>query len=85
MHLTFKEHTVLGAWSIEVRRDGVVLGRIRRRPDTGAYRYFHGAINELTPIDEDPDLDALKRRIEANAGSVLGRVPRRSGPSRSRY
>jgi hypothetical protein len=67
MNLEFIEKNTLGGgWSLEVRRSAILLGHIRRRPDTGAYRYFRGPHNELTPCYENTDLEALKDRIKTH-------------------
>lgn len=67
MPMEFREKQTLGGgWSLEVRQPGVLLGHIRKRPDTGAYRYFRGPHNELTATYEDVDLEALKRQVAAN-------------------
>ena len=66
--LKFIEKSTLGGgWSVEVRRSGILLGHIRRRPDTGAYRYFRGPHNELTASAEEHDLETLKRRLMTEA------------------
>ncbi len=67
MTIDFKEKETLGGgWSLEVRRSGILLGHIRQRPDTGAYRYFRGPHNELTPSYENADLEALKEQVTDN-------------------
>jgi hypothetical protein len=55
-----------GSFSIDVLNHGMLAGHIRKRPDTGASRYYRGVHNELTPADEDRDLEALKRRVKQN-------------------
>ncbi len=64
MSLDFKERHILGRPSyIEVRKGQVLIGTIGQ--SAGEYRYYRGEHNELTPSFSDPDLEALKRRIEA--------------------
>ena len=67
MAIEFKENSTLGdGWSLEVKRGISLLGHIRRRPDTGTFRYFRGPHNELSPSYENADLDALKAQIANN-------------------
>ena len=69
MEIEFVEKSTLGLpWYLEVRRQGVVLGRVLRRPDTGAYRYYIGTENQLNHEYEDPDLDNLKRQVARKPG-----------------
>ena len=64
MTIDFVERETLGsAWSIEVHQSGVIIGHIRRSSSSGAFRYFRGAHNELTPSHEENDLEILKRCI----------------------
>jgi hypothetical protein len=63
----FTRRDTLGAgFSIEVRNLGILVGHIRKRPDAGAFRYYRGPSNELTPTYEGRDLEALKRRVKEN-------------------
>jgi hypothetical protein len=63
----FTRPDTLGAgFSVEVRNLGVVVHHIRKRPDTGVFRYYRGEHNELTPTYENGDLEALKRRVQEN-------------------
>ena len=62
-----EKSTLGGGWSLEVKRSGVLVGHVRRRPDTGAYRYFRGPHNQLTASLEERDLETLKRRLIAKA------------------
>lgn len=67
MSVTFKEKCTLGGgWSLEVSTADILRGHIRRRPDTGAYRYFRGPVNELNHAFEDADLDRLKVQVSSN-------------------
>jgi hypothetical protein len=61
-----RQDTLGGGFSIQVVNHGMLAGHIRKRPDTGAFRYYRGVHNELTPADEDQDLEALKRRVRQN-------------------
>jgi len=57
-------------FGIEVIRRGFVVGHIGKRPDTGAFRYWRGWRGDKAPLGspvyEDRDLEALKRKIRAN-------------------
>jgi len=67
MTIEFKEKNTLGGgWSLEVKRGPSLLGHIRRRPDTGTFRYFRGSQNQLTPSYENADLEALKAQVANN-------------------
>lgn len=67
MAIEFKETSTLGdGWSLEVKHALSLLGHLRRRPDTGAFHYFRGPYNELSPSYENADLDALKAQIKNN-------------------
>ena len=51
MMVEFKRRDTLGGGlSIEVRNDGLIVGHIRKRPDTGAFRYFRGESNDLSAV-----------------------------------
>jgi hypothetical protein len=64
----YQERVTLGrGWSLEVLRRGIVIGYIGRNPMSGEYRYYKGIHNELTPTFCDDDLEALKKKIAANA------------------
>jgi hypothetical protein len=68
--IKYKEKQTLGgAWSLEVMSGWRLIGHIRKNASTGAYSYFDGPRNELTPAMEDWDLDALKRKVAARLGS----------------
>ena len=58
-----KYHTMGMAFRIDVLSDGVFAGHIRRRLATAVFRYYRGGQNEQTPVLEDHDLEALKRRV----------------------
>lgn len=67
MTVEFEEKQTLGGgWSIEVRSNHVLLGHIRRRPDTGAFRYYRGAHNDLTATYESDSVEEVKRQVAAN-------------------
>lgn len=56
-----------GAFGVEVIRDGLFVGHIGRRLETGAFRYWRGRTALLgTPVYEDHNLEELKRMILAN-------------------
>ena len=65
--MKFEEKTMLGRGSfIEVSRQNIRLGYIRRRPDTGAYCYFRGTNNVVNSTFERDDIEVLKQLIVAN-------------------
>ena len=67
MSVTYIEKSTLGmGWSLEVIDGLVVVGHIRRRPDTKAFRYFRGQDNELNPTYENKELEKLKIQVENN-------------------
>jgi hypothetical protein len=61
-----RRDTLGGGFTIDVLNQRMLAGQIRKRPDTGAFRYYRGVHNQLTPADEDLDLEALKRRVKQN-------------------
>lgn len=67
MPVTFKEIATPGEpWAIEVYDDAGLVGRIRRRPDTGEYGYYPTARDiQLNPTRQSLDLEVLKRSILA--------------------
>lgn len=60
----YEEESLLGGWKIEVRKGIQHLGNIRKNPSSGAFQYYEGPNNTLDYSFENPDLDALKKRIE---------------------
>ena len=61
-----RRDTLGGGFTIDVLSHRLLAGQIRKRPDTGAFRYYRGAHNQLTPAYEDRDLEALKLRVRQN-------------------
>jgi len=49
---------------IEVRKNGLPIGKIRENEVLGVFQYYRGMTNELTPEFQERSLDALKARIE---------------------
>jgi hypothetical protein len=65
--VTFKRQDTLGGgFSIEALDHKMLVGHIRKQPGTRAFRYYRGVHNDLTPIYEDRDLEALERRVREN-------------------
>ena len=66
--IEFKRRDTLGGgFGIEVTKGSIVIGHIGKRPDTGAFRYWRGQTAALgAPLNEDRDLEALKRKIRSN-------------------
>ena len=60
----YEEKSLLGGWRIEVRKGIKHLGNIGKNPSSGAFQYYEGPNNTLNYSFENPDLDALKKRIE---------------------
>jgi len=60
----YTERDLLGGWRIEVRIGRKFIGNIRKNPSTGAFQYFKGQNNILTPFLEEDTLANLKRKIE---------------------
>lgn len=61
------------AFCVDVLHHGMLAGHIRRQLATGMFRYYsQDAHDDLQPIFQDRDLEALKRRIRetTHAGTV---------------
>ena len=58
-----KDDTMGVAFRIDVLRDGMLAGHIRRRLATAVFRYYRSLQNDQMPTFEDHDLEALKRRV----------------------
>ena len=61
-----RQDTLGGGFSIDVLNHEMLVGHIRKQPDTGAFRYYRGVQNDLTAAYADRDLEALKRRVKGN-------------------
>jgi len=62
----FKPRVRLGrSFNIDVYSHGLPVGHIGKGAD-GTFKYYRGQYNELTAAHQDPDLEALKRKISEN-------------------
>ena len=66
MEYKYEEKSLLGGWQIEVRKNLIHVGNIRRNPSTGGYQFFKGPYNQLNPSFEEQDLEDLKQIIESS-------------------
>jgi len=53
----------IGVWLLEVRIAGDLVGRIRRHPLSGTYRYYSARANEGAPLHEGNDLGSLLKWV----------------------
>jgi len=64
--ITFGEKSTLSVgWGLEVLKDAILVGFVRKNPSSGLFQYFDGIRNTLTPNLQDNDLKRLKKRIMA--------------------
>jgi hypothetical protein len=61
---TYQEKDLTGGWSMNVIRNGVLVGHIRKSGLGNGYAYFHGPSNFMTARLEAANLDDLKSKIE---------------------
>ncbi len=60
----YVERPPWGGWIMEVRKGQSHKGNIRKNRTTGRYQFFRGSRNAIRPALEEPDVEALKKRIE---------------------
>jgi hypothetical protein len=61
---TFKQLDLLGGWIVQVRKQGIHVGNIRRTTLDSGYAYYRGKDNQLTASLHNASLDELKKAIE---------------------